>query len=356
MTALKAKLIEPGSRITFEPPGRKEEPFSLLHYVRHCLENGDEGRAERRYVSSLGMLKNIEIARIGEYIPPRAIARDMNITTDPAGGYLVAENTRPDDFVAALGPVALANRLGVEVWPGLVGDAVVPKEDGSGLWYWLDTEGNAPDESPVSLGAAVLRTRTIGCLLPPVSRNLLLLGARRSTEPILKGMVRRALASGIDTALFAGSGVNGQPAGVLNTPGIDSRPGAGFSLSTGAGMIKVLEDGNVRTENAAWIASPDVAEILRKRPKISGGEVMMVGDDNLLMARPLYVTTSIPSGTILLGNFQEGVVLATWGPGIEILIDDKTRSKEGQVRIIGFASIDVFVRRTAAFAIATGVN
>ena len=344
------------SMLNRQPEKEKEADWSLLAYVRHCLEGGDEGAPEQVYVSQFNLRKDVEIAKVGEYIPPRALGRALNIATDTAGGYLVEANVKADDFIFALGNVALANRHGVEVWPGQIGNLVVPTGTGAAVPYWLDTEGTAPEESPAVFGAVVCKPRTLGTLLPAINRNLLLLGTRKSTEPILQGMLRRAIASGIDKALFAGTGANGQPTGILNTPGIDSRSGANFSIETGAAMIRAIEDANIATEAAAWIASPDVAEILRKRPKVTGGEIMMTNDDNLMCARPLHVTSALPAGTLLLGNFSEGAAIPTWGPSVEILVDDKTRSKEGQVRIVAFASVDIFVRRTAAFALATGIS
>jgi HK97 family phage major capsid protein len=351
-------MLGEGDTITIGPE-EKAADFSILNLIRHSLEQGTEGLPERQYVSRLNLIKDQENAKIGEFIPPRAISderRDMNVTTDTAGGYLVAEDTRRDNFVAALGPVALVNRLGVEVWPGLIGNLAVPAEGSAPTIYWLD-EGMDVPESDVALGGTVLRPRTVGCLLPPISRNLLVLGLRKSTEPILKGMVRRAVASGIDTAFFAGSGVDGQPLGILNVPGIDSRSGAAFALATATAMIRTLEDANIATEGAAWCASPDVAELLRKREKeTAGNAVYLLGDDNKMCGRPFFVTTSIPAGKIILGAWAEGAALPTWGPGIEVLVDDKTLSTKGQTRIIAFASIDVFVRRVEAFAIAEGLT
>ncbi|MCL5883797.1 MAG: phage major capsid protein [Deltaproteobacteria bacterium] len=350
MSALKARPYE---------PERKEADFSILGYLRHRLEGGDEGTPEARYVAALNQMKNIEIARIGDYLPGRALGnvRAMNITTDSAGGFLVADEIRPDDFVHALGNVLLANRLGVETWPGLVGNVMVPSGASAAQHYWLGDDGTAPTESPVSFGGAGLKPHTVGALLPPISRNLVLLGARKSTERILQGMLRRAVASGIDTALFAGSGVDGQPSGILVTPGIDSADGTNFSRTKALARLKVLEDENVATENAAWVGPPGVAQALRGREQGAAGyPPFLLNDDNKMCGRPFYVTNAIPPGTLLLGNFPEGVVLPTWGPGPEIIIDDKTRSKEGQVRIVCLASVDIFVRRTACFALSTGVS
>jgi HK97 family phage major capsid protein len=350
MTALRAKLYE---------PERKEADFSLLAFIRHCLDKA-EGGPERQYVSAFNLRKDVENARIGEYIPPRALGnvRAMNVTTDTAGGFLVAEDTRADDFVAYLFPVLLAGRLGVPSWPGLVGNAVVPAGTIGATPYWLDTEGGAPPESTtVAFGNAVLSPKTVGALLPLINRNLLLLGTRRSVEPILQALLKTAIASGVDGAFFAGSGSDGEPLGVLNTPGIDTRSGAAFALATATAMLKVLEDGSIATEGASWVMDPASAKLLRKREKgAAGNPVYLLGDDNKMAGRTAYVSASIPAGTILLGNFPEGAAIASWGPGVELIVDDKTRSKEGQVRLIGFASIDVFVRRTAAFAIATGVS
>lgn len=349
MSALRAKM--------YEPPETKPADFSLLAFVRHCLEK-DEGIPERRYVSAFNMRKDIENARIGEYIPGRALGnvRAMNIGTDTAGGYLVGDDTRADDFVTYLHPVLLAGRLGVPSWPGLVGNAVVPSGTIGATTYWLDEAGVVPESTDVAFGGAVLKPRTVGALLPLISRNLLLLGSRRSVEPILQALLKTAIASGVDGAFFAGSGADGQPLGVVNTPGIDTRSGATFALATATAMLKVLEDGNIATEGASWAMDPASAELLRKREKVSGQPVYLLGDDNRMCGRSAYVSASIPAATILLGNFTEGAAIPSWGPGVELIVDDKTRSKEGQVRLIGFASVDVFVRRTAAFAIATEVS
>lgn len=331
MTALKARLHE-------------VPKISLMDHVRNKLLNLDSDPAG--------------FGNFAAYAPSpvnRQAVRAMSTLSDPVGGYLVGTDTRTQDFVAALGPVLLANRLGVPTIPGLVGNVVVPLGTAGAAAHWIGEFG-APNESNVTFGAASLRPHTVSALLPPVSRNLLVLGFKETVEPILHTLLAEANSAAIDAALFAGSGVDEEPMGILSTPGIDSRSGATFSLAIATAMLKVLEDANIPTEGAAWTIGPAAAEILRNRQKVSGQPVYLLGDDNKMCGRPAYVSASIPAGTILLGNFIDGVAIASWGPGFELLIDDKTKSMQGLVVFTSFAGIDIFVRRKKAFAIATGVN
>lgn len=334
MTALRAKLYRE------EPP---KEEFSLLDYVRNKILDRDTGARNPGYFA--------------DYVPLPIFrnVRALNVGSDPAGGYLVGTETRLQDFVAALGPVLLANRLGVPTMPGLIENVMIPLGMAGALGYWLG-EGSPPPESDPTFGVATLRPHTVGALLPPVSRNLIMSAPKETVEPILQGLLALATGSAIDAALFAGTGVDGEPMGILSTSGIDSRSGAAFSLATATAMLKVLEDAHVPTENAAWVMGPAAAQTLRNREKVSGQPVYLLGDDNKMSGRPAYVSASIPAGKVLLGHFAEGAAIASWGPGMELLINDKTKSTQGLVLFNSFASIDIFVRRPEAFAIATGVN
>jgi len=160
-----------------------------------------------------------------------------------------------------------------------------------------------------------------------------------------------AVARGIDHAVFHGDGI-AEPLGIVNVPGVGSVVGTTFAIASAAQMLGLVETGNANADSVSWAMSPDVAEILRQRPKVSGGERMLY-EDGKILDRPAFVSNSIDAGTIFCGDFTQVIVMVK---DIELLIDKSTGSISGLTNILCYPFLDIIVTRPASFAVAQGVS
>ena len=51
---------------------------------------------------------------------------------------------------------------------------------------------------------------------------------------------------------------------------------------------------------------------------------------------------------IIFGNFSD-LIVGSWGPGIELLVNPYSKDKEGVIRIVGFSFVDVGIRHPESF-------
>ena len=218
---------------------------------------------------------------------------------------------------------------------------------------WV-AEGEAPSESTPTTGLVSLRPKRLAAFVD-YSRELLL--QSEDLEAVLRRDLAAAMAAALDAGLLAGSGTFSQPCGLLSVSGIASIDGASFSIATAASVIRTVEDGNVPLSGpgVGWVMPPAVAELLRKREAASGSGFLIDGGGKML-SFPVYVTTSLPAGTILFGNFSGGVQVAQWGPGIDLLVNPYTGSKNRLISIVANAWCDICCRWPQAFCKCEGVN
>jgi hypothetical protein len=157
------------------------------------------------------------------------------------------------------------------------------------------------------------------------------------------------LAVAVDTAALHGTGADGQPTGIENVSGVDSRTGASFALATATAMLKAIEDAN--GEATAWISSPGAASILRQRERATGSGLLI--EDGKMMGLPVLVTNAAASGYLFVGDFRELVVLSR---ALEILSNPYSQRKPGLIEVTLFHHLDIVVRHPAYFAVATAVT
>ena len=67
-----------------------------------------------------------------------------------------------------------------------------------------------------------------------------------------------------------------------------------------------------------------------------------------------YVKTTANLSACIFGNWND-VLIGSWGPGIDILVDPYTGGSTGAVRVRVFQSVDIAVRQPASFAVCTDI-
>lgn len=278
---------------------------------------------------------------------PATGQRDMTTTTGPGGAYLVGAEI--GGFVQALNAASIIGALPVTT-VNMQANLTVTRETVKGSAGWLADEGvsQMPAAQP-TFGQLALGPKTVAGHVV-LSRQML-----RQTGPAAQAFVDRALAvtvaEAVDAALLAGTGNSGQPLGILNTAGIDSRAGTSLTWADTLAMFKVA-DGREASTSAAWVAGVDAAEVLRKRGRATGSG--FIAEAGLIDGRPLVVSRSAPAASLVVMPWSQ-CWMASWG-ALEIGADPMTHFRDGRVIVRCLWSVDFAVERAGSVAVATAVS
>ncbi len=290
--------------------------------------------------------------------------RDLVVGTEGAGGYLVADELRPQSFIEMKRNRMLLRKAGATVLSGLVGDVAIPRQTGGGTFYWV-AESGAPTESQQTVDQVAL-TPHAGGAFTDISRKLL-----KQSSIDVENFVRRDLATvcalGIDLAGFHGTGENNQPTGLAATTGIGSVPGGTDGLAPAWSHLVKLET-EVAVDNAdegalAYITNPKVRGKLKTTPRVASTDSEMIWDvragatpvngyaahiSNQVSSTLVKGSSGSVCSAIFFGNWAD-MIIGEWGV-LDILVDPFTGGTAGTLRVIALQDVDIAVRQPGSFA------
>ena len=191
--------------------------------------------------------------------------RDMIMKTMTAGDFTAGGALIPPQYIAELigllRPKLVAQALGVRMLTGLTGSPVIyPKIKTGFTGTWIAPEGTSITASDQITGQLNLTPHMAGALTK-ISNNLVLL-SNPSVEQGVRDDLVNVLRETLDKAIFQGTGILGQPLGLLNwTPAITSdadfdATDAGTALAELVLAAKSVENANASLDNAKWAMNP----------------------------------------------------------------------------------------------------
>jgi HK97 family phage major capsid protein len=298
--------------------------------------------------------------------------RDLATSPDSSGGYLVPAQAIPE-LIEMLRAEAVIFQMGATLLDNLVGSPVeLPKQTGGATAYWVG-ENTALTPSDAVLGQLQLTPKSVGALVKLSNRLLRL--SNPSAEAMVRSDVARVISLAIDLAALRGTGADGQPTGIANTAGINSKP---FGTATPNfdfffDMEYELAVDNALRGKLGFVFHPCVKRSLSKLKVAqfsgdTGGEYIVRPMDaaqlQAFIGYPFAMTTQIPvnlgAGSneteIYLGNWQE-LIVGQWA-GIEILpskeAGDAFAKNQTWIRII--TDVDIGLRHAESFCLGSGVK
>jgi HK97 family phage major capsid protein len=271
--------------------------------------------------------------------------RAMMVGDDTAGGYLVGESDL-GLFIEALRANSVLMTLGATVLDGLVGDVSIPRVNTSATFYWLN-EDAAPTASEMTIGAVNLRPRTVAGAVP-ITRKLL-----QQTANSVEMMVRRDMIVGaalaIDHAGIQGSGVAGQPLGLINQTGINTAAIATDNAPTFAEVVSLETE--IAVDNAlmgslAYLTTPALRGALKTTKKDAGSGIF-VWENNEMNGYRAVSSTQVPSNGLYFGNWTD-LMMGFWGV-LDLKPDESTKAASGGLVLRVFQDTDIAVRHPESF-------
>lgn len=274
--------------------------------------------------------------------------RDLSVAA--SGGYLVSTEVAPGDmFVGAMRAASILERLGVLRVP-VRGDALIPRLAGDVTTYWLADETTPITESSMEFSFAAGTPRTVGAYVE-VSSQILRQTSSAAQAFVLREL-GRAMAAEVGAKFLIGSGVAGQPLGLLNQPGLASVSGASLDWTATLSAIGSVEDANgiIEAASAAWALPSDVAELLRQRDVGTDSGRFILANGAISDYRAV-IANSVPAATAVFGDWSSAA-LFEWGV-LEIGADpygvNSALWTRGLVGLRATWSVDVVVQRLPSF-------
>ena len=327
---------------------KEVEQYSLARAIlafdpKSGVKAGFESEVSEQIARTLGKSTN------GLFIPQQVLERDMSAGGTNLGKDFV-QSINPGMFVNYAFNTTLANKLGVNFITGLRENLQIPKITGATTFAWYAENGEITQADPAT-GQITLAPKRGGASFN--YSNMLLKQSNPSIEAYLVGHIRDSVAVGIDNAVFNGTGLLGQPSGILTSVTTNTVTGTSFSHAKSLDFPAKIATANRLSGKLAYVTNPTVGALLKSREKASGYPSYLITDDNKMAGYNVFESNQIGASTLLFGDFGM-VVVGQWG-GIELIINPYTNAKKGLVEITAQAMLDVAVLDEKAFCKSTTV-
>ncbi len=325
--------------------------YSLTRAIQYHLTNGIK-RADFEMECSREIEKRIHKGTSGFYVPYEIQNRALDITTLSTGGYLIGTSLQATSFVDLLRAKVLPVRLGMQLLPLQRATVSISRKIGGASGYWLGPGDEITVTDP-EFDLLLSAPRTVGCLVK-YSRDLLI-QSTPSIDSIIMGDIASEFGVMISTAAFHGGGgdVN-EPIGLDKITGVGSLNGEDLGWETITDFEGDISNANADFERAAFVMSPTLRALLRKRLKNRSGSDYVIGDDGRMCGSPTIASNCITDGYLFYGDWTQGLLIE-YGI-LEILVNPYTEDREGMIRLRGLQTVDTMWGHPDAFAMSDNVS
>ena len=349
-----------------DPESREMKEYSLLRALRSLTDGENSPELE----ISKTIAKRMGRGTDGFFMPtnlPMGQRAGLDSTTTNKGAEL--KFTAPGSFIDMLRNKALLLKMGATFLPGLTSNVAFPRQTGAGSAAWLASENPGSDaaDSNLTLDQVTLSPKTL-VTSSSYSRQLLI----QSSFPIeqkVRADIAAVIALAVDLAGIQGTGLTGQPKGILNTSGIGSvAMGTNGAALTNVTPLVDLESkiftANADADDMGYLTTPGQRGAMKKTLAFATAGASAIWTDNgggmgLVNGYKAAATNQMPStltkGTAsgichaaIFGVWSE-LLIGEWG-ALEILVDPYRLKKQGMIEITGIYMADIQVRHAASFA------
>ena len=337
---------------------KEQKRYSIAKSIRASLSNDWSSAGFEREVSKEIEKQSGRTAR-GFYVPGDVFKRDLTQGTATAGGHVTPDVHRGDLFIDALRGQSVVQQAGATIFRGLKGDIKIPRLTTKGTVGFV-AENSAVSETNQAFDQVTMTERTLGGFVD-LSR-VLINNADPSIETIVRNDMTQQIGLKIDEVAFEG-GASNEPTGITQTSGIGDvaigTNGGAITYDATIDMIKEVAQDNALAGSLAYAFTPEVVYQMRKTPKVSSTDSVMIMDNaDQLNGYRVFQSSQLPKdltkGSLsstahagIFGNFAD--LLVGYYSGLDVLVDPYTGSSAGTVRLNFFTGMDVAVRHAESF-------
>lgn len=342
--------------------------FSFLRAIRAIANPNDRKAQEEAGFErecSDAYAQKIKRAARGFFIPAEVQRRDLNVTTNTAGGHTVATEVLAGSFIDLLRNKMMVLKMGAQLLTGLQGNIALPRQTGGATAYWV-AESGAPTESQATFDQVAMSPKTVGAFTD-ISRKLILQSSI-DVENFVRNDLAQVIAQAIDLAAIGGTGASNQPTGLVTASIGDVAGGTNGAAPSWANIVALWS--SVATANAdfgstGFLTNAKVAGKLMSTEKATNTAQFVcpgfpdvngitsfggarAGISNQVPSNLTKGTASGVCSSIIFGNWRE-LIIGQWGT-LDLAEDRSTGSTSGTVRVIALQDVDVAIRHLLSFA------
>jgi HK97 family phage major capsid protein len=337
--------------------------YSLSRLLRDMLPTGEKHSLEKDISASIEKDLGVSTRSLGGlFVPLRLTASGLDTLTTGTGKYLQQQTVgQVIDYLQASSKVL---SLGAEMVTGLRFACLFPVEDSPSVATWItdDNPGTDVDESDVVLSQRNVRPHTLQTTTS-FSRQLLQQNSV-GIEQWLRRKLGTAHAIALDAAAISGTGLDGQPVGLLECDNVGSGDigdnGGAVAASHLVALEKLVGDSNGDSNTLGWLTNSAQRAKLRAVPSMASGTIPVWGDNNTVLGHRAEVSNAVPRtlskgsaiGTcsaVLFGSWSS-LALVEFNGAIELLLDEYRLVKQGMIELTSFQTVDTLIRQPACFA------
>ena len=283
-----------------------------------------------------------------------------DLTAADEGQNIITEDFQAGSFIDVLRDRMVLPALGARFLGGLSGNVIIPRKLAGVEGEWLG-ETDALTDEEITLGQLVMTPKRVGATVPYTKQ--LLLQSSIGVEQMVRDDFAGALAVQIQYGALRGTGTNDQPLGVLSlgTNASEIALGTHGKLPTLADFVALetkVNKANVASGRRAYLVEAEVNGYSKSVPRFANASVA-IQEGNSINGYPVAMSNTVPSGLTkgtstelcaasIFANWEE-LLIGMWG-GLDIIVDEYTLAKSGQVQVTQNMFADVGVRYPKAFA------
>lgn len=284
--------------------------------------------------------------------------RDMQATVFPSGGAFVPTTLLPP-VIELLRNRMILELCGKRTLGGLTGNIIIPRQEAPATAYSVSEIGLLPASQQI-LGQISLNPKRVGAY--ETYSKQFVMQSTPDAEAFIRDDLFKIIALLWDFYGIAGSGVNSQPLGIFNTPGINAITfGATPTYAKIVDMVTAIEAANV-TGDLCYITTPTVKGALKKvAVALSGATTVAAGKDSAIWigkgmdgevnGLPAYQSNQVPNNQVACGDFQQ-LIHAMWG-GLDVIVDPYSKAANAEIVITMNTWGDYALRHPQAFTVST---
>lgn len=297
---------------------------------------------------------SVNYAQLAErHNQPQWMQRDLNTASLGAGGALV--QTSVMGFDEMLRNLSFAFRMGATRLTGLRDNVTIPRQSAAATAEWLTSETSAATESQPTFVQLAMTPKTVSAYTE-LSRKLLMQSSI-DVEGLVNADLAAVAALAVDVAVISGTGASGQPLGIDNVTGVGTVSGSSLGL---AGLLETQTDlatANVMPMRGGYVTTPAVAALMIAEVLYANtASPAWIGNvwNGTMMGYPAMSTNQVAAATMYFGAW-ENCVVGEWGV-LEVDTNPYANFGAGIIGVRAMYSVDVGIRRPAAFTIASSIT
>ena len=350
LTKIETQALVAANDADIDLSAKDKKRFNLARAISAMVNPSDRRAQEAaayEFEVSEAVAQRSGRAAQGVLMPHSVLVRDMNSSDDAA---VITDDYRGDQFIDALRNASSVMAAGATTLTGLSGDVKIPRKSAGASAGWVSSEGGATSESEMTLATVSLAPKTLGAFTD-VTRQLLIQSSE-DIDRLIRDDLTTAIAIAIDKAALEGSGSSGQPTGILNQTGVNTVTNFAAANPTFAEVVTLqtaVSEDNALLGNLSYIVPPAMYGALKTTEKATNTAQFVVENDGSIAGYNAIVSAQATAGNLYFGNFSDCLV-AFFGGGVDIIVDNSTGATAGTQRIVALQSVDVAVRHAVSFA------